>query len=112
MKDLSLEEARQRSLFGWYADAVAVHKLTQKSNVDHGGHLTGADLGIAPQSERFRGFGEQPQRVTCLLYFHWLKAPPRRLYLPERHQAMVENLRRSSVRASSSSARRLAAMAR
>jgi anti-sigma regulatory factor (Ser/Thr protein kinase)/GNAT superfamily N-acetyltransferase len=95
MKDLSLEEARQRNLFGWYADAVAVHKLTQKSNVDHGGHLTGADLGIAPQSESFRGFGEQPQRVTCLLYFHWLKAPAaRKLYVPQRHQSMVEKIYR------------------
>jgi anti-sigma regulatory factor (Ser/Thr protein kinase) len=95
MKELALDEARQRQLFGWYADAVAVHELTQKSNVDHGGHLTGVDLGIAPQTERFRGFGEQTQRVTCLLYFHWLKTPaPRKVFVLQRHQPMVENIYR------------------
>jgi anti-sigma regulatory factor (Ser/Thr protein kinase) len=95
MKELALEEARQRQLFGWYADAVAVHEFTQKSNVDHGGHLTGADLGIAPQTERFRGFGEQTQRVTCLLYFHWLKTPAaRKVFVPERHRPMVEKIYR------------------
>jgi anti-sigma regulatory factor (Ser/Thr protein kinase) len=95
MKELALEEARQRQLFGWYADAVAVHVFTQKSNADHGGHLTGADLGIAPQTERFRGFADQPQRVTCLLYFHWLKSPAARtVYIPERHRAIVETIYR------------------
>ncbi len=96
MKELSLEEAGQRNLLGWYADAVAVHTLTQKLNVDHGGHLTGVDLGISPKTERFRGFGEvQPQRVTCLLYFHWLKPPqPRKLYLPDRHREMASAIYR------------------
>ncbi len=91
LKDLALDEARQRNMAGWYADAVAVHTLTQKSNVDHGGHLTCVDLAISPQTEQFRGIAdEQPQRVTCLLYFHWLKPPEARtVYLPERHRAII-----------------------
>jgi anti-sigma regulatory factor (Ser/Thr protein kinase)/GNAT superfamily N-acetyltransferase len=90
MKELSLEVATQRNLSGWYADAVAVHELTQKSNVNHGGKLTAVDLAISPRTEKFRGFGEQKQRVTCLMYFHWLKRPEaRRVCVPARHREMV-----------------------
>jgi len=95
MKELSLEVATQRNLIGWYADAVAVHELTQKSNVNHGGKLTGVELGISPKTEKFSGFGEQSQRVTCLLYFHWLKPPAeRRVCLPLRHRDLVESIYR------------------
>ena len=91
MKEAVLEEARRRNLEGCYADAVAVHTLTQKSNVHHGGHLTCVDLAGFPKTERFRGISEQqPQRVTCLLYFHWLKPPQgRTVYVPSRHREMV-----------------------
>ncbi len=94
LKELALDEARQRGLVGWYADAVAVHTLTQKSNADHGGHLTCVDLAISPQTERFRGIADQqPQRVTCLLYFHWLKPPVQRtVYLLERHRKIVAEI--------------------
>jgi anti-sigma regulatory factor (Ser/Thr protein kinase)/GNAT superfamily N-acetyltransferase len=98
MKDAILEEADRLGLVGWYADAVAVHTLTQKSNVHHGGHLTGVQLGISPKTEAFRSIAEQqPQRVTCLLYFHWLKRPlARTIYVPDRHReiasAIYENL--------------------
>ncbi len=95
MKDLALAEAESRELVGWYADAVAVHTLTQKSNVDHGGRLTGVDLAISPKTERFRGFAaEQPQRVTCLLYFHWLSLPTdvRSVFVPERQRAIVQKI--------------------
>jgi hypothetical protein len=91
LKAAALEAATERQLAGWYADAVAVHTFTQQSNVTHGGHLTAIDLGIAPRTELFRNIsGEQPQRVTCLLYFHWLKkTAPRRVSCPERHQKMI-----------------------
>lgn len=95
MKELSLEVASQRNLIGWYADAVAVHELTQKSNVNHGGKLTGVELGISPKTEKFRGFGDQPQRVTCLLYFHWLKpAAERTVSVPQRHREVVSQIYR------------------
>ena len=50
MKDFSLEEAQRLDLVGWYADAVTVHTLTQKSNAAHGGHLTAVDLATAPEN--------------------------------------------------------------
>jgi anti-sigma regulatory factor (Ser/Thr protein kinase) len=90
MKDFSLEEARRLDLMGWYADAVTVHTLTQKSNDAHGGHLTAVDLATSPKTEKFGKSDVQPQRVTCLLYFHWLKQPePRTVFVPERHHAIV-----------------------
>lgn len=91
LKDAAVQEAQRLDLQGWYGDAVAVHTMTQKSNVTHGGHLSCVDLGISPKSEAFRGISaEQPQRVTCLLYFHWLKEPGvRTVYVPSRHQEMV-----------------------
>ncbi len=91
LKETAVQEAQQLSLVGWYADAVAVHTLTQKSNVTHGGHLTGVSLGISPKKEAFRGIAaEQPQRVTCLLYFHWLAKPAvRTVYVPSRHREII-----------------------
>jgi GNAT superfamily N-acetyltransferase len=94
LKAAAVEEAQRLGLAGWYADAVSVHTLTQRSNATHGGKLTAVDLAIAPSTERFRNLaGEQPQRVTCLLYFHWLQAPtPRTVYIPEGHQEIVAEI--------------------
>jgi hypothetical protein len=94
LKAQALQSAQELNLIGWYADAVSVHTFTQQSNARHGGHLTCVDLGIAPRTECFRHLAEhQPQRVTCLLYFHWLQTPqPRRVYLPERHSQVLRDI--------------------
>jgi hypothetical protein len=94
MKDAAMQAARQLDLIGLYADAVTVHTMTQKSNVDHAAHLCCVDLGIAPRDEQFRGIAEQqPQRVTCLLYFHWLQPPqPRTVHVPSRHSDIVQRI--------------------
>jgi anti-sigma regulatory factor (Ser/Thr protein kinase) len=91
MKDALEIEARALNLIGWYADAVSVHTFTQQSNAHHGGHVCGVDLAVSPKTETFRDIaGEQPQRVSCVLYFHWLEQPqPRTVYVPMRHQKMV-----------------------
>lgn len=91
MKDAALEEARRLKLAGWYADAVSVHTMTQQSNLKHGAHLTCADLAIAPSTEQFRGIATgAAQRVTCLLFFHWLDPPtPRKIFVPARHRDMI-----------------------
>ncbi len=94
MQQVALQQARQLELVGWFADAVSVHTRTQQSHVNHGGHLTAVDLGIAPRSESFHEIAEeQPQRVTCLLYFHWLTEPsPRTIYIPAKHQAITSQI--------------------
>lgn len=94
MKDAALDHARRLDLDGWFADAVCVHPYTQKSNVEHGGRLAAVELGIAPKTESFRGLTEQQtQRVSCMLYFHWLKPPGSRVvFVPARHRAIVERI--------------------
>jgi anti-sigma regulatory factor (Ser/Thr protein kinase)/GNAT superfamily N-acetyltransferase len=93
MKDFSLEEAQRLDLVGWYADAVTVHTLTQKSNTAHGGHLTAVDLAAMPKTEKFGKSDVQPQRVSCLLYFHWLRPPAARtVFIPARHRAIVAEI--------------------
>ncbi len=90
MKHDALEEARRLDLTGWFADAVTVHTLTQKSNVAHGSQLTAVDLAIAPKKEHFDKADQQPQRVTCLLFFQWLQTPTARtVHVPTRHQEIV-----------------------
>ena len=92
MKEAATDEARRLGLLGLYADAVTVHTMTQKSNVDHRAQVTCVDLGIAPKSEHFRGISEkQTQRVTCLMYFQWLSTPPSRsVYAPPAHREVLE----------------------
>jgi anti-sigma regulatory factor (Ser/Thr protein kinase) len=93
MKEFSVAEAKRRDLAGWYADAVTVHTFTQKSNTAHGGCLTAVDLATMPQTEKFGKSDVQPQRVSCLLYFHWLKQPDSRIvFVPVRHRAIVREI--------------------
>lgn len=94
MKALLVEEAAHLNLPGWFADAVAVHALTQKSNAHHDGHVSGVNLGIAPKTEAFRSIADElVQRVSCLVYFHWLKEPQKRfVHVPERHREIVSEI--------------------
>ena len=87
MKSTLEKEAQALGLVGWFADAVSVHIFTQQSNAHHGGHVCGVDLAVSPKSEAFRNIaGVQPQRVSCVVYFHWLESPkPRTIFVPSRH---------------------------
>ncbi len=91
MKDALEKEAQALQLVAWYADAVAVHTFTQQSDAHHGGHVCGVDLAVSPKTETFRNIASrQPQRVSCVLYFHWLQSPqPRTVFMPSRHQEIV-----------------------
>ena len=91
MKEALEKEARGLGLAGWFADAVTVHTFTQQSNAHHGGHVCGVDLAVSPKSEAFRNIAQQQsQRVSCVLYFHWLEAPKARtVFVPARHREVV-----------------------
>ena len=94
MKKLLVEEASHLELVGWFADAVTVHPLTQKSNAHHGGHVCGVELGISPKNEVFRNMAaDLTQRVSCVIYFHWLQTPQKRsVYVPSRHRSLVAEI--------------------
>jgi GNAT superfamily N-acetyltransferase len=98
MKEALEQEAKALKLAGWFADAVAVHTFTQQSDAHHGGHVCGIDLAGSPKSEAFRHIvAALAQRVSCVVYFHWLATPtPRTVFVPPRHRdivaAIYENL--------------------
>ena len=91
MKDALGSEAQSRGLAGWYADSVTVHIYTQKSNAHHGGHVCGVGLGVSPRNESFGGIAQTlAQRVSCVIYFHWLTEPEHRtVFVSERHQEII-----------------------
>ena len=97
MKKIALNEADRIGLAGVYADAVTVHPYTQKSNVHFGAKLACADLGITPRNEHFLGLsGEQPQRISCLLYYLHLGEPEKRnVCVPSQHKPIVEEIYRN-----------------
>ncbi|MCG8343117.1 MAG: GNAT family N-acetyltransferase [Chlorobiales bacterium] len=97
IKETALQEARRIGLAGVYADAVTVHPYTQKSNVHFRARLACADLGIAPRNEHFLGIsGDQPQRISCLLYYLHLGEPEQRnVYVPSRHRPIMEEVYRN-----------------
>jgi GNAT superfamily N-acetyltransferase len=94
MKGALEKEAQSLGLVGWFADAVSVHIFTQQSNAHHGGHVCGVDLAVSPKTEAFRNIAsEQSQRVSCVVYFHWLEQPQARtIYVPTRHQEVVATI--------------------
>jgi serine/threonine-protein kinase RsbW len=78
-------------LVGYYADAVAVHAITQKINVDIGSHETGLLLGEIPRFTTFRGFEEPAQRGSVVVYYHPVgEAPDREVFLPRRYRTLLE----------------------
>ena len=94
MKDALGNEAQSLGLAGWYADSVTVHIYTQKSNAHHGGRVCGVGLGVSPRNESFGGIAQTlTQRVSCVIYFHWLTEPEHRtVFVSERHQEIISDI--------------------
>jgi len=94
MKDALGNEAQSLGLAGWYADSVTVHIYTQKSNAHHGGHVCGVGLGVSPRNESFGGIAQTlTQRVSCVIYFHWLIKPEHRtIFVSERHREIISDI--------------------
>ncbi len=92
LKAAANAHAKEIGLAGVFADAVTVHKFTQKANIALGAKVCCANLGISPRSETFRGLAApaSPQRVTCLRYFLPLKPRPvRAVFVPVPYREMT-----------------------
>jgi serine/threonine-protein kinase RsbW len=78
-------------LDGVYANAVTNHLFTQKAMVKYGINDCGVFLGASPGTWVFKGIsGESLQRLSVVLCFKYLQAPPRLvLYPPSAHKDMV-----------------------
>jgi serine/threonine-protein kinase RsbW len=87
---------RGMGLVGTYADAVAVHPITQKASVAIGATEIGILLAEIPQFTTFRGITQEPdQRGSVVMYFHVLgEAPARQVFLPPRYHALLGSIYR------------------
>ena len=85
---------RDMDLVGTYADAVAVHEITQKANAAIGAVETGLLLAEIPAFTIFRGFEREPrQRGSVVLYFHPIgDVPERTVFVPQRYRALLESI--------------------
>jgi len=94
IKSHQVEAVRELQLIGTYADAVALHPITQKANVAIGARETGLLLAEIPEFTQFRGFDEEPrQRGSVVVYYHATgEAPAREVFLPQRYWALLESI--------------------
>jgi len=90
------DACREMGLVGTYADAVAVHPVTQKANLAIGARETGILLAEIPESTAFHGIAQQSgQRGSVVMYYHALStAPSREVFLPPRYHALLESIYR------------------
>ena len=88
------DACREMGLVGTYADAVALHPVTQKANVAIGATETGILLAEIPAFTTFRGITQQPgQRGSVVMYYHALgKAPARQVFPPPRYKTLLESI--------------------
>lgn len=87
-----IDQARRLGMFGLFGQPVTNHVFSQKMYEHYEGFPCGVSLGIDPMS--FHNLPEPlTQRLTCLLYFQYLKKPESvRLHVPEQHRPMVERI--------------------
>jgi anti-sigma regulatory factor (Ser/Thr protein kinase)/RimJ/RimL family protein N-acetyltransferase len=83
----------QHGLSGIYAYAVTNHVFTQKVMLKYGFNDCGILLATSPASWEFKGMEENTQRVSVVLSFKYLKAPPAlTLYAPPHHLDIISKL--------------------
>lgn len=95
MKGGLLETAsREFELLGTYADAVAVHLVTQRANAAIGARETGLLLAEIPGFTTFRGFANDPeQRGSVVVYYRPLReAPGRDVFVPPRFRGPLDRI--------------------
>jgi len=85
-----MEWARERGLAGMYSEATAAHPYSQKANIELGAHETGFLLGWIPATVANDAAGGRVGRQSAALFYTKLNdGHERRVYAPERHQAVV-----------------------
>ena len=89
------EEGRGVGLQGLVGYPVTTHPFSQRMDEANGARLCGVVLGQLPRSTSFKGITSEPspQRVSTLLYFKYLGAPPSAIvHAPPQHRPMLERL--------------------
>ncbi len=91
MRVLLEQKATALQLEGIVSQPVTTHVFSQKVNESFGSLPCGFSFGLVPRKLSFRQISTSlSQRESCLLYFKPRKKRLRRLFLPDRHQAILE----------------------
>jgi serine/threonine-protein kinase RsbW len=94
MKGFLRDYARQRGLRGIYSEAVTAHPYTQKGSLALGAREIGILLADLPAGVVFKAIGAaRAQRAaTVMLYLPVTPSPPRDIYAPPAHAALIGRL--------------------
>jgi hypothetical protein len=95
LRAVAEEEARGLGIQGLVGYPVTTHPFSQRMDEAVGARLCGVVLGQLPRSTAFTGITTEPsaQRVSTLLYFKYMGAPPPTIvHAPPHHRRMLERL--------------------
>lgn len=91
-----IDYAKKQGLNGTYSEAVTIHSYSQKACLAIGGFETGVLLGFLPADMVFRKIEEETglRRTAMLLYTSMGGEPPRDVYPPFHHEAIIRDIYR------------------
>jgi anti-sigma regulatory factor (Ser/Thr protein kinase) len=92
---LQAETVRAQGLLGSYAEGVTVHTSSQRFNMGEGGKETGVLLGFTPAGMYFKSIQtDQNTKRRAVLFLYSIRnpGPPRTVYLPVRHEAILRRI--------------------
>ena len=85
----------EQGMLGLYAEAVTVHPFSQKSNLAIGFTETGIQLADEAPTvvfKRIDGAAANTRTATLLTFLKTSEGPRRSVYLPARHQSMIQRI--------------------
>jgi len=91
----SVENARNRGMYGTYGQAVTVHPYSQKAAFSIGARETGVLLGFTPATMFFKKIQDenrQQRQTVVLLYTRLNEEPCRDVYPPFHHRAIIRRI--------------------
>lgn len=95
MKTHMAEWAGANGVYGLFSEAVAVHPITQKGNLNLGASETGVLLGYLPVGLEFRNIkdaAEARRQSAILFYMKTNQEPEREVYPPPHHREMLRRI--------------------
>jgi len=89
-----MDEARARSLYALYGNALTIHALSQRANIKFGFHETALQLGwIPPGSTKVIKERGLKGSGNILTFFKYLKdTTPYPVFIPERYRAIMDRI--------------------
>ena len=95
LRALAEAEAPKLGIQGLVGYPVTTHPFSQRMDEAVGARLCGVVLGQLPRSTSFKGITTEmsPQRVSTLMYFKYMGAPPPTIvHAPPHHRSILERL--------------------